>query len=76
VLQRRAELASVILVLLGWDAPRRALAETLAASGSEVRAILVCERARAPADAPPWLGLAHPGEVEAGLAGLERKVLR
>jgi uncharacterized protein (DUF58 family) len=76
VLQRRAELASVILVLLGWDAPRRALAETLSSSGIEVRAILVCERARAPADAPPWLVLAHPGEVEAGLAGLERKVLR
>ncbi len=76
VLSSRAELASCILVLVGWDAARRQLAEALAASGIEVRAILVCAPGRAPPDAPPWLLVAHPGAVESALAGLERRVLR
>jgi hypothetical protein len=76
VLASRAELASCILVLVGWDASRRRFAETLAASGIEVRAILVCAPARAPREAPPWLLVVHPGGIEPGLAGLERRVLR
>jgi len=76
VLEQRAQLASCVLVLVGWDEARRRLAEQLAASGIEVRAILVCERARAPRAAPPWLLAVHPGAIEAGLAGLERRVLR
>ena len=76
VLAQRAQLASVILVLLAWDEARRALAERLAASGIEVRAILVCEPRDAPQDAPAWLLAAHPGAIEAGLAGLESRVLR
>ena len=76
VLETRSQLASCILVLVGWDAARRRLAESLAASGIEVRAILVCAREAAPRDAPSWLTLVHPGAVEAALAGLERRVLR
>jgi uncharacterized protein (DUF58 family) len=76
VLEARAQLTSCILVLLAWDEPRRRLAESLAASGIEVRAILVCTPEDAPRDAPGWLAVAHPGAIEAGLAGLEAKVLR
>jgi uncharacterized protein (DUF58 family) len=76
VLEARAQLTSCILVLVAWDAPRRRLAEQLAASGIEVRAILVCARESAPRDAPVWLAVVHPGAIEAGLAGLERRVLR
>ena len=76
VLQQRAQLASCILVLVAWDEARRRFAEGLAASGIEVRAILVCDRARSPRDAPAWLLPVHPGSIEAGLAGLEQRVLR
>jgi uncharacterized protein (DUF58 family) len=76
VLEQRAQLASCILVLVAWDESRRRLAEQLAASGIEVRAILVCERGETPREAPAWLLAVHPGAIEAGLAGLERRVLR
>ncbi len=76
VLEARAQLASCILVLATWDEARRRLAESLAAGGTEVRAILVCASADAPRDAPAWLAVVHPGSIEAGLAGLERRVLR
>jgi uncharacterized protein (DUF58 family) len=76
VLAQRAQLASVILVLVSWDEARRALAERLAASGIEVRAILACEPRDAPRDAPAWLVVVHPGAIEAGLARLEARVLR
>lgn len=76
VLAARARLASCILVFVAWDEARRRLAETLAASGIEVRAILVCASGAAPAAAPAWLAVARPGAIEAGLAALEAKVLR
>jgi hypothetical protein len=76
VLEARGQLASCILVLVTWDEARRRLAESLAASGTEVRAILVCAPEDAPRDAPAWLTAIHPGSIEAGLAGLERRVLR
>jgi hypothetical protein len=76
VLEARAQLASCILVLVTWDEARRRLAESLAASGAEVRAILDCASEAAPRDAPPWLTVVHPGSIEAGLAALERRVLR
>ena len=66
----RHRLTSCIVVLLGWDAPRRAFVESLRASGLEVRALLVCERAAAPAEAPAGVLVLHPGEVAAGLARL------
>ena len=73
VLGRRGELSSVIVVLLAWDEQRRALVRALAASGTEVRTLLVCgERdipAGAHADAPALLVL-HPGKIEAGLAAM------
>jgi len=76
VLAQRAQLASCILVLVDWDDTRRALAERLAASGIEVRAILVCDRRDAPPGPPAWLAAVHPGAIEAGLARLESRVLR
>jgi uncharacterized protein (DUF58 family) len=76
VLQSRAALASCILVLVTWDDARRTLAETLAATGIEVRAILVCASGREPRDPPAWLAVARPGAVEPALADLERRVLR
>lgn len=76
VLEARAQLTSCILVLLAWDEARRRLAESLAASGIEVRAILVSAPEDAPRDAPGWLSVVHPGRIETGLAGLEAKVLR
>jgi uncharacterized protein (DUF58 family) len=76
VLQSRAALASCILVLVTWDDARRTLAETLAATGIEVRAILVCASGREPRNPPAWLAVARPGAVEPALADLERRVLR
>jgi uncharacterized protein (DUF58 family) len=76
VLAQCAQLTSCVLVLVAWDEARRGLANRLAASGVEVRAILVCAPEDAPREAPPWLLVAHPGAIEAGLAHLERKVLR
>ena len=76
VLAARAQLASCVLVLVEWDAARRRLAESLAASGIEVRCILACAPERAPRGAPGWLVVVHPGAVEAGLAAIEQRVLR
>ncbi len=76
VLAQCAQLTSCVLVLVAWDDARRALANRLAANGVEVRAILVCEQKDAPREAPAWLLVVHPGAIEAGLARLERLVLR
>jgi len=77
VLARRDSLSSVILILLGWDEERGKLASALQASGAEVRGLLVRDRKarHQPKDAlaerlPAWLVELHPGEIEAGLAGL------
>jgi uncharacterized protein (DUF58 family) len=63
-------LTSCIVVLLDWDAPRRAFVEALRGSGLEVRALLVCARDAAPAEPPAGVLVLHPGEVAAGLARL------
>jgi uncharacterized protein (DUF58 family) len=76
VLAQCGQLTSCVLVLAAWDDARRGLAERLAASGIEVRAILVCAREDAPREVPAWLLVVHPGAIEAGLARLERMVLR
>jgi len=70
VVARRESLSSVILILLDWDEERRKLAEALLAAGASVRALLVCARDARPAGMPGWVLALHPGEIEAGLAGL------
>ena len=60
--------SSALLVLVHWDAARRALAEALLGAGLDVRAMLVARDK--PADAPPWLNVLVPGEIEAGLGRL------
>jgi uncharacterized protein (DUF58 family) len=66
VLAQRAALSSCILVLLGWDEARRALAEALAGSGLEVRALVVSDENIS----PPQAVVLRPGQIEAGLARL------
>jgi uncharacterized protein (DUF58 family) len=70
VLARRAILSSVILILLSWDEARSRLVASLRASGSEVRALLVCPERDAPAERPAGVVLLHPGAIEKGLAAL------
>ena len=67
---RIGRMSSCILVYLGWDEERRALAESLLGGGLDVRAMLVCLPRERPRDAPAWLRILHPGEIEAGLATL------
>jgi hypothetical protein len=70
VLARRAILSSVILILLSWDKARARLVAALRATGSEVRALLVCPEGAAPAERPAGVVVLHPGAIEKGLAGL------
>ena len=70
VLARRASLASLIVVLLAWDEPRRAFLAAARGSGLEVRALLVCAAAEAPREPVAGLTVLHPGAIEHGLAGL------
>ncbi len=64
----RHRLTSAIVVLLDWDAPRRAFVEDLRRSGLEVRALVVC--GDAPVEAPAGVLCLRAGAVEAGLANL------
>lgn len=66
----RDRLTSCIVVLLAWDARRRAFVEALRASGLAVRALLVCDREAAPTGPHTGLLVLHPGAIEAGLARL------
>ena len=68
-LSRRSSLSSIIVVLLGWDEPRRRFVAAARGLGIDVRALLVCPAREAPADAAGLVVL-HPGEIERGLAGL------
>ena len=67
---RRESLSSVILILLAWDEQRRKLAASLQGTGANVRALLVCAKEARPKEAPGWVAVLHPGEIERGLAGL------
>ena len=67
---RRASLSSLIVVLLAWDEPRRALLAWARGSGLQLRALLVCAAAQAPRAAVNGLLVVHPGDIERGLAGL------
>ena len=66
VMGRRATLASVIAILVGWDAERERLVAALRAEGFELRVLLV----REDGDAPPGVVQLRPGKIEQGLAGL------
>jgi len=70
VVRRGAGLSSLILILLSWDEARRDFVARLRAHGTEVRALLVCAEGAAPAGAPPWLVVLHPGRIEQGLTRL------
>ncbi|OGA22825.1 MAG: hypothetical protein A3H34_04620 [Betaproteobacteria bacterium RIFCSPLOWO2_02_FULL_67_19] len=71
VLARRANLASVIVVLLAWDEPRRAFVAAARRAGLEVRALLVCDPAAAPSPSDAGLTVLRPGAIESGLATLQ-----
>ncbi len=71
VLARRAQLSSLILLLVSWDPARRELVAALRASGAELRVLLVTPPDRAPPELPPGVHVLHPGEIEKGLAGLK-----
>jgi len=70
VLARRASLSSLIVVLLEWDATRRAFVDAARRTGLEVRALLVCDAAAVPREPHDGLTVLQPGEIERGLAGL------
>jgi len=70
VAARRDGVSSLILILLAWDEPRRRLAAALRGAGAELRILLVCPEGEVPADAPPGMGVLHPGRIEEGLAAL------
>jgi uncharacterized protein (DUF58 family) len=70
VLGQRGRLSSCILVLIDWDEARRELVRSLGAGGMEVRTLLVCEPARAPAEPPRGVLVLQPGRIAEGLAAL------
>ena len=70
VLAQRRALSSCIAVLLAWDEPRRAFVRALAASGLELRVLLVAEPGALAEEPPANVAVLRPGEVEAGLARL------
>ena len=65
---RAGQLSSVVLLLVEWDDERRALGESLLASGLQVRCMLICEDR--PAELPLWVHPLYPGKIEAGLLEL------
>lgn len=70
VLAQRARLSSCILVFVDWDEARATLLDTLAASGMELRSLLVCAEDAVPADLPQRVLALHPGKIEEGLSRL------
>jgi len=70
VLAQRSRLSSCIVVCVDWDAARAGLLRTLAASGMEVRTLLVCAKGEIPSDLPRGVLALHPGRIEEGLARL------
>jgi uncharacterized protein (DUF58 family) len=70
VLAQRARLSSGILVFVDWDGARAGLLRALAASGMEVRALLVCAEDAVPRDLPHNVLALHPGRIEQGLTRL------
>jgi uncharacterized protein (DUF58 family) len=70
VRSRGSRMSSAILLFVQWDAERRELAQSLMASGVEVRSMLVCKPDERPEAVPAWVAVLHPGEMQAGLARL------
>jgi uncharacterized protein (DUF58 family) len=70
VLAARAELSSVIMVLLAWDQPRRDLVSRLHAIGLQVLVLLVSDAPEKVAARTPWLVVLQQGKIQQGLAGL------
>lgn len=68
IMARRATLTSSILVLIGWDEPRRRLVWELRVLGLPLLVMAVL--GEPPADAPAWLHVLVPGRVREGLARL------
>ena len=70
ILERRESLSSAIVVLLAWNESRRALVESLQATGLELLVLVVV-----PAGVEIRAAGVHPvvlGRVEEGLAALAR----
>ena len=69
VMERRAGLSGIILVLLGWDEPRRMFVDELLACDLPLLALVVTD---SPLEADPRPGVCFlaPGQIEQGLAGL------
>lgn len=65
---KRAALSGLILVLLGWDEPRRALVRELRATGAALRVLVVSPEAVE--GAPAWLTVLHPERIQQGLSAL------
>jgi uncharacterized protein (DUF58 family) len=68
LMARRALLTSAIVVLVGWDEPRRQLVRELRVLGLPLLVMAVLEEP--PADAPAWLRVLVPGRIREGLARL------
>ena len=68
LMTRRATLSSSILVLIGWDEPRRRLVQELRVLGLPLLVMAVL--AERPADAPAWLHVLVPGRIKEGLSRL------
>jgi uncharacterized protein (DUF58 family) len=68
LMARRATLTSSIVVLIGWDEPRRRLVHELRVVGLPLLVMAVLDAP--PADAPAWLHVLIPGRIREGLARL------
>ena len=69
VIERRPGLSGIILVLLGWDEPRRHFVDDLLASDLPLLALVVTDTPGA-AEPRPGVRFLEPGQIEAGLVGL------
>ena len=69
VMERRAGLSGIILVLLDWSEPRRLFVDDLLASGLPLLALVVTDQP-VPEDAPGSVRFLQPGRMEEGLTDL------
>ena len=69
VVDRRAGLSGIILVLLGWDEPRRDFVDDLLASDLPLLALVVTDTP-VPRDPPAGVRFLEAGKIEEGLVGV------